>query len=528
MTPERTRWSSLTESSVALGPVPGPMNFRPSCRTVGQFGCPHQRWPDSFFMDCWVEQPLTTGAAFLVPRILQRTWSHISHSVVEYQAVLPQSLPDDCSYRSDIPFVLLVVLPHIRIPPPDLEEAPSARAPPSGSANKLKVCTGCEEPFTAQRPLGYGCDFRVTGFQFTDGTRARPCDTAYHGRCIQAGPPFRTRLPNGKGLCFPHNVPIPHFVCECCQVRGLLNRELDATARDVALLMLERMRMIDIISNWRETTLGQYSPALRSLQAFEKWSGVPTLVPTTLTRPPTGRIYGIVYAQLCSTLPKRGKEEGIKYDSSRKLRSAASMWYNLDMQLCYPAQAVRDQQRRCYLTVQTTPSDALAFTFLNTGMARRMGDATQPSWTLNHAHITFLDRRFEELWCLAVTEYGRHELATAACANLVAWFGWLRGGELFGLAVSDVLVTTPAHGLTLGLPLGVGVVQVRLAPETKSNPTRTADVVVAYQSGSGLSLGKWMERVLTGQCGVYLFSTQNRSRWSSSYFRHEYAFPLLE
>jgi hypothetical protein len=259
--------------------------------------------------------------------------------------------------------------------------------------------------------------------------------------------------------------------------------------------MLERMRMIDVISNWR---------------SFEKWSGVPTLVPTTLTHPPTGPIYGIMYAQLRSTLPKPGQEEGTKYNSSRKLRSAASMWYNLDMQMCYPAQAMRDQQRRCYLTVQTTPSDALALTFLNTGMSRRMGDATQPSWTLNHAHMMFLDRRFEELWNLAVDAQGRHELATAACANLIAWFGWLRGGKLFGLSVSDVSVTTPDNGPVLGLPLGVGVVQARLAPETKSNPTRTADVVVAYQSGSGLSLEKWMQRVLAEQRGLFLFSTHNR------------------
>jgi hypothetical protein len=139
-----------------------------------------------------------------------------------------------------------------------------------------------------------------------------------------------------------------------------------------------------------------------------------------------------------------------------------------------------------------------------------------------------LDHRFEELWALAVNDDGRHELATAACANLVAWFGWLRGGELFGIAVADISVTTPDDGPILGLPRGVGVVQVRLAPETKSNPTRTADVVVAYQSGSGISLGKWMQRVLDGQRGAFLFSTQSRHRWNSSYFRHEYAFPLLE
>jgi hypothetical protein len=95
-----------------------------------------------------------------------------------------------------------------------------------------------------------------------------------------------------------------------------------------------------------------------------------------LTKPPTGDIYGIMYAQLLSTLPKQGQEEGIKYNSICKLRSAASMWYNLDMQLCYPSQAVRDQQCQCCLTVHTTLSDALAFNFLNTGMAQRMGDAT--------------------------------------------------------------------------------------------------------------------------------------------------------
>jgi hypothetical protein len=223
----------------------------------------------------------------------------------------------------------------------------------------------------------------------------------YHGKCIRAGPPFRTRLPNGRGLAYPSGVPVPHFICECCQVRALLNRELDRTHRDVALLMLERMRMIDVISNWRSTTLGQYAPALRALRAFEAWSGVPTLVATRLARPPTGPIYGIMYAQLRATLPKPGQEEGIKFNSSRKLRSAASMWYNLDMQLCYPEQATRDQHRRCYLTVRTSPSDALAYTFLNSGMARRMGDASQPSWTLAHCHIVYIDRRLEEFYATA-------------------------------------------------------------------------------------------------------------------------------
>jgi hypothetical protein len=159
MTPERTRGTSLMESSVALGPVPfcwalarwventigippgsfnqhfdtlDPWSFRlvQDCWTIWTPIPEVARQAISFFLDCWVERPLTTGAAFLVPRILQRTWSHISHFVVEYQAVAPQTLPDDCAYTSDIPFVLLIVSPHIRsIPPPVVDEVTSARAP---------------------------------------------------------------------------------------------------------------------------------------------------------------------------------------------------------------------------------------------------------------------------------------------------------------------------------------------------------------------------------------------------------------
>jgi hypothetical protein len=158
MTPERTRWSSLKESSVALGPVPFcwqlarwvettigilPGSFTQHFGTLDlwSFAQLQDRWsiwtptPEvarqaiSFFLDCWVERLLSTGAAFLVPRILQRTWSHVSHAVIEYKAILPHQLPADCSYLSDIPFVLLVVLPHVRSLPPVLDETSPMRAP---------------------------------------------------------------------------------------------------------------------------------------------------------------------------------------------------------------------------------------------------------------------------------------------------------------------------------------------------------------------------------------------------------------
>lgn len=285
--------------------------------------------------------------------------------------------------------------------------------------------------------------------------------------------------------------------------------------------------MIDVVSNWRQTTLGQYGRVLRHLARFEAWSGVPTLVPTPLERPPTGASFGLMYAQLQSTIPKPGRK-GIKYSTSRMMRSAASMWYNLDFQQCFPEQAIRDQNQRCYLTTRSVPTDALALTFLNAGMARRMGDTSEPSNALVHEHIEYIDRRLEELYRAAPTLALQQELATAATANLLAWLAWLRGGELFGIGRDDVTVTPPALGPTIGLPANCGAIQARLAPETKSNPTRTADVVVAYRCGSGLSLGKWMSRLLSFPGGRSLFSTPNRTTWNSSYFRHTYVFPLLE
>lgn len=84
------------------------------------------------FMDAWVEVPLNTGAIFLIPRVLQRSWSHVSRSVVEISLVFPRNLPLDCQYDSDIPIVVLAVYPHCRtLEPPDerMDVFPGDRAP---------------------------------------------------------------------------------------------------------------------------------------------------------------------------------------------------------------------------------------------------------------------------------------------------------------------------------------------------------------------------------------------------------------
>jgi len=76
------------------------------------------------------------------------------------------------------------------------------------------------------------------------------CGTTYHIGCIRVGAPFRTRLPNGRGLSYPKVKIAPSFICEACTVRAHINMELGKSGGHLSLLMLERMRMIDQANAW--------------------------------------------------------------------------------------------------------------------------------------------------------------------------------------------------------------------------------------------------------------------------------------
>lgn len=78
--------------------------------------------------------------------------------------------------------------------------------------------------------------------------------------------------------------------------------------------------------------------------------------------------------------------------------------------------------------------------------------------------------------------------------------------------------------------MGVGVVELRLLPETKTNSASIADVIVAYTCWSGLSLGKWLSRLLPFlQTGTdLLFSTPSNHVWTSGYFRTQHVYRHLE
>jgi hypothetical protein len=54
-----------------------------------------------------------------------------------------------------------------------------------------------------------------------------------------------------------------------------------------------------------------------------------------------------------------------------------------------------------------------------------------------------------------------------------------------------------SEGPPRGLPPNVGAVEFILLPETKSDPCRLADIVIAYKTLSVASLGNWVKRLAT-------------------------------
>jgi hypothetical protein len=411
---------------------------------------------------------------------------------------------------------------------------------PNGTGNKPTFCAGCQLPIL-RREYRFTCCFSTRGFKFTNNTQAIPCHTKYHLRCIRAGPPFRTRLRNGAGLSMPPIRDLPNFICEACTVRAVLDRELQDHSRDHALLMLERIRLIDMCHNWSSGTHTQYQGKLRILRDFETAFGVRVLQATGLDRPPSPPAIPIMWAQQRYAL-RPGKVRGtetaptsVTFATVRGLRSAANQFFAWDLQVAYPDTAMKDSSSRAVVTPGCLPTDSLAYVYMSTGMRRRLGDESKPSLALLQRHVRWIDTFLNDAYNNSADPEHRAELARAAIANLAAWLGWLRAMEVFSLRWIDVTVTEPGDGAALDLPPAIGAVSFRLLPQTKSDQSRTADILIAYTTSSNFSIGQWLHRLRVSLGAVELpsddsliFQESDGTPWSSLYFRATYLIPLLE
>jgi hypothetical protein len=360
--------------------------------------------------------------------------------------------------------------------------------PPCGerTSNLRHLCAGCQQPLNLQQAQ-FCCRFCDSGFR-TDAAWMRPCLTCYHPDCIRLGLPFTTRLPKHGGMDCPHDLAaLTHYICEACLVRSVLGRELSRAPADLVLLMLERARFVDLTNHWARGTLRTYQSKFNVLRDFEASFNVPILTPSPLTRPPHSNAIKLMWAQeRYSLYPSEWRrrysdlEATVKFGSIRAIRLAASHFWIWDLLLTQPDKLTLGFKDRPTMVHGCSPTDEIAYTFFTDGMRRRVGDNPKPSAVLLLHHILWMANYFDELFSHAPTRSGRVEACRAALTLVLAFLAWLRAMETFGLRWGDVNVTEPPDGPTVGLPFGVGVIQLILLAQTKSSQAAAADVIAAY------------------------------------------------
>ena len=323
-------------------------------------------------------------------------------------------------------------------------------------------------------------------------------------------------------------------------MRSVLGRELSGV-EDWKLLCFERMRILDLAHSWALSTHEGYQSRLRYLHRFERFFGVSILQASSLQKPPSGPEIALMWAEeqyslRLTTDTKRNPDGGtrVTYNTIRHLRSAVSQFLSWDMMLHHSGGVYFDHQRRLLVQPGRFTDDAGA-TFFAAGLSSRIGTATKPSVALLARHVHWIDLDLTTRYKAAQWRALKSDLARAGVANLILWLGWLRAGETLNLQWDDLCVIPPQHGPTADLPPGVGAVTISLLPETKSNRTQTRDVVIAYQTLSGLCLGNWIDRL---RCCVGLGTNWEGERrpifvhstgqpWTSSHFRAHYLYPAL-
>ena len=358
-----------------------------------------------------------------------------------------------------------------------------------------------------------------------------PCGTSYHPSCFRVGEPFTSRRKGGEGLHLPPSAVWPNFICEACTVRQFVGREL--VPSDTQLLMLQRMRLLDIISYWAKGTHATYSGKIRVIQEFERRFKVEILKPTFLEHPPLDRAIPLMWCQQLYSLQhsqsRYDKDVAVPlaFSTIRALRSAASQYMTLDALSACPSSYFTNSNKLVHQACR--PTDSATFTLMTKGMLSRIGDEARPSMALLDRHVRYLDNELDEKYMRTASAYEKREFALAGLANLSFWLGWVRSAEGFGLDWEDAEVLHPEDGPRLELPDDCGCLQYRLSTETKSDRSRRADVLLAYRTSSGLCIGKWFLRAQYWRLNSEgaIFCHVNGSRWTSRYFRETHLYPSL-
>ena len=407
---------------------------------------------------------------------------------------------------------------------------------------KLPTCTGCLLPIESDQAI-HKCLFSSKGFTL-HSKPFTPCKVRYHSKCIKVGHPFATRHfgKGTKGLQYPPCATSLPFICELCTTRTQLGRELDALSpEDILLLKLERMRMIDVAHAWAPTTLQNACRSLRRTNNFFSSHNIPSLhqqlhLPA-LDHPPLDVSITIFWSMIHHTTFPSSRSHGAapSWNTARSQRSTLSLYCAWTSAICSPHNTYKDRDNRLLSATLVSPSDNILSRLSASGISSRLGTESRPSQALTYAHIVWNQKYRKELLNNCSTLTQKYDLVAAQCAELLAWLGWLRASELFTIRRNDVELVPPTQGAVYGLPPNVGAVLFQLLPSTKSSRNKQVDIVVAWQTSSGLRLGYWlrylfhiMDQLKWTSPQSFLFrSTSESTHWSSHYFRTNHLYPLL-
>jgi hypothetical protein len=314
--------------------------------------------------------------------------------------------------------------------------------------------------------------------------------------------------------------------------------ELGFRPVNIVRLMLERAHIVDPTNNWSKGTLRTYKSKFNVLVDFERDLQVRVIPYTPPSHPPNGPAIRHMWAhEWYSLYPsdwwKRivTGEEAIKFGTVRALRSAASHFWTIDLLHTRADQLTFGFKYRPQIVQACSPTNQVAYTYFTEGMRRRLGDHPQPSTVLTGKHMKWLDTYYRQLFAQAPNRKERAHLSCAGMTHLLSYLGWLRSLETFRLHWCDSKITPPAAGPSLGLPAGFGVVMYTMLLQTKSSQYFTADVVIAYTTASGLSMGWWLETLKANLTpeeldpDAYIMAQPNGSAWTSHYYQHTFLYP---
>jgi hypothetical protein len=312
----------------------------------------------------------------------------------------------------------------------------------------------------------------------------------------------------------------------------VVRRELGLLG-DNELLLLERMRIIDIAHSWSPGTHLQYQSKLAYVRGFEaRHPGLNILSLAHPLAPPAGPTIPLMWAEEAYSLRLSNRRDNlpVTYGTVRQLRAAVSQYHMTGLINGHTGSLHRDQQGRVAIAPGRATDDA-SLKHFSDGLSTRIGNEAKPSVSLLDRHIRALDDECTRRYHGATTARARLLWAKAGLANQFLWLGWLRASEALGLRLQDLEIIEPQQAAERDLPDGCGAIIMWLNPETKTSRQSRADVVLAYRTISGHRPGLWVKRLLAlipkGDPNARVFAHEDGSQWDSLYFRRTFLYPVL-